>query len=96
MLVLQESLIQTGNSLKGASWMLFKCIHPGKEADYSSIPLSRDTVQRRQFDIAQQLKLSMQAKVNKEESLFALAVDESTDIKDSAQLLIFVRSVPYF
>ena len=31
-----------------------KCIHPGKEADYSSIALSRVTMQRRQDDIAQQ------------------------------------------
>ena len=66
-----------------------KCIHSGKEADYSSIALSHVTMPRRQDDIAQQLKLSLQAKTNKRESLFSLAVDESTDINDSAQLLIF-------
>ena len=68
-----------------------KCIHPGKKADYSSIALSRVTMQRRQDDIAQQLKLSLQAKINKKENIFSLAVDESTDINDSAQLLIFIR-----
>ena len=68
-----------------------KCIHSGKEADYSSIALSRVTVQRRQDDIAQQLKLHLQAKINKKESLFSLAVDESTDINHSAQLQIFIR-----
>ena len=68
-----------------------KCIHSGKEADYSSIALSRVAMQRKQDDIAQQLKLSLQAKINKKESLFSLAVDKSTDINDSAQLLIFVR-----
>ena len=47
-------------------------------------------MQRKQVDIAQQLKLSLQAKINKKGSLFSLAVDESTDINDSAQLLIFV------
>ena len=67
-----------------------KCIHSGEEADYSSIALSRVTMQRRQDDIAQQLKLSLQAKINKKESLFSLAVDESTNINDSAQLLISV------
>ena len=36
-----------------------KCIYSGKEADYSSIALSLVTVQRRQDDIAQQLKLSL-------------------------------------
>ena len=70
-----------------------KCIHPGKEADYSSLALSRNTIQRRQDDIAKQLSLSLQTKVNKEASLFSLAVDESTDIRDSAQLLVFIRSL---
>ena len=68
-----------------------ECIHSGKEAYHSSIALSRVTMQRRQDDIAQELKLSLQAKINKKESLFSLTVDESTHIKDSAQLLIFVR-----
>ena len=45
-----------------------KCIHFGKETDYSSIALSRVSVQCRQDDIAQQLKLSLQAKINKKES----------------------------
>ena len=70
-----------------------KCIHPGKEADYSSLALSRNTIQRRQDDIAKQLSLSLQTIVNKEASLLSLAVDESTDIKDSAQLLVFIRSL---
>ena len=48
-------------------------------------------MQPKQGDIAQQLKLSLQAKTNKKVSSFSLAVDESTDINDSAQLLIFVR-----
>ena len=51
----------------------------------------RNTIQRRQDDIAKQLSLSLQTKVNKEASLFSLAVDDSTDIKDSAQLLVFIR-----
>ena len=68
-----------------------KCIHSWKKADSSSIALSCVTIQRRQDDAAQQLKLSLQAKINKKESLFSLAVDESTDINSSAQLLIFVR-----
>ena len=51
------------------------------------------TIPCRQNDIAKQLTLSLQTKVNKEASLFSLAVDESTDIKDSAQLLVFIRSL---
>ena len=80
-----------GELMKRCLIDVVKCIHSGKEADYSSIALSRVTMQRRQDDIAQQLKLSLQAKINKKESLFLLAVDESTDVNDSAQLLIFVR-----
>ena len=53
-----------------------KCIHPGKEADYSSIALSHVTMQRCQGDIDQQLQLFLQGKINKKESLFSLAVDE--------------------
>lgn len=79
--------------VKGCILDVAKCIHLGKEADYSLIPLLGDTVQCRQYDIAQQLKFSLQEKVNKKESLLLLAVDESTDINDSAQLLIFVRSL---
>ena len=45
---------------------------------------------RRQDDITQQLKVSLQAKINKKESLFSLDANESTDINDSAQLLILV------
>ena len=57
--------------------MWLKCIHSGKEIDYSSIALLRVSLQRRQCNVAQQLKLSLQAKVNKKESLFALAIRES-------------------
>ena len=70
-----------------------KCIHPGKKTDYSSITLSRYTIQRPQNDIAKQLALSLPTKANKEANLFSLAVDDSTDIKDSAQLLVFIRSL---
>ena len=79
-----------GELVKRCLQNVVKCIHSGKEADYSSIALSLITMERRQDDIAQQLKLSLQAKINKKESLFSLAVDEATDINDSAQLLIFV------
>ena len=80
-----------GEHVKQCLIDIVNCNHSGKEADYSSIALSRVTMQRRQDDIAHQLKLSLQAKINKRESLFSLAVDKSTDINDSAQLLIFVR-----
>ena len=70
-----------------------RCNYPGKEANYSSLAFSRNIIQRRQDNIAKQLSLSLQTKVNKEASLFSLAVDESTDITDSAQILVFIRSL---
>ena len=80
-----------GELVKGCLIVVVKCNYSGKEADYFSIALSRVTMQRRQDDIAQQINLSLQAKINKKDGLFSLVVDESTDINDSAQLLIFVR-----
>lgn len=61
-----------GELVKRCLMDVVKCIQPGKEADYSSIALSRVTMQRRQDDIAQQLKLSLQAKINKKETLFSI------------------------
>ena len=82
-----------GELVKRSLLDVLKCIHLGKKTDYSSIALSRYTIQRRQNDIAKQLTFFLQTKVNKEASLFSLTVDESTDIKDSAQLLEFIRSL---
>ena len=82
-----------GDLVKQCLIDVVKCIHSDKKADYSSLALSCITIQRQQNDIAKQLSLSMQTKVNKETSLFSLAVDKSTDIKDSAQLLVFICSL---
>ena len=68
-----------------------KCVHPKQEGDYSAISLSRHLIQRRQQEIARDMSSSLQKKVKQELSLFSLAVNES--ITDSAQLLIFIRSL---
>ena len=82
-----------GELVKRCLIEVVKCIHPGKETDYSLIAPSRYTIQPRQNDIAKQLTLSLQTMIDKEASLFSLAIDESTDIEDSAQLLVFIRSL---
>ena len=87
-----EKPYSDGKIVKRCLIDVVKCIYPGKETDYSSIALSRYTIQGRQNDIAKQLALSLQTKINKEASLFSLAFDESTGIKDSAQLLVFIHS----
>lgn len=56
------------------------------------IPLSRRTVTRRINEISQQLKQNLQQKINKC-VYYSLAVDESTDINDVAQVLIFIKFI---
>ncbi|XP_029657543.1 LOW QUALITY PROTEIN: N-alpha-acetyltransferase daf-31-like [Octopus sinensis] len=72
-----------------------KCIDPDKEHNFEAIPLSRDTIQRRQFHIAEHLNLSLLQKLNSQTTLFSLAIDESNDICDSAQLIIFIRTLSF-
>ena len=59
---------------------------------FEDVSLSRQTVTRRIVDMAdhssEQLKI-----VSKKFEYFSLALDESTDISDTSQLLIFVRGV---
>ena len=50
-LALRENLSSDGELVKRCLIDVVKCIHSGKEADYSSIALSRDAMQRRQDDI---------------------------------------------
>ena len=67
-----------------------KCIHSGKKADYSSIALSRVTMQRRQYDIAQQVKLSLQAKTNKKVYLHLLLMNQQISTTPCNYLSSFV------
>ena len=65
---------------------------PKEKQKFEDVSLSRQTVTRRIVDMAvdsrQQLKI-----VSKKLEYFSLALDESTDISDTSQLLIFVRGV---
>ena len=59
------------------------------EKDIGKIPLSNDTIHRRILDLSENIDANVQKKL--EGSKFALIFDESTDISNSAQLLVFVR-----
>ena len=65
---------------------------PKEKQKFEDVSLSRQTVTRRIVDMAddsrEQLKI-----VSKKFEYFSLALDESTDISDTSQLLIFVRGV---
>ena len=53
---------------------------------------SRFTVSRRTNDISDNIKETLKERL-KSYAAFSLALDESTDINDTAQLFIFIRAV---
>jgi len=76
------------------SCMLAVCSEmcPEKVASFNSVSLSRTTMQRRIGDIAGNITKQLQDRASSF-CYFSLALDESTDVGDVAQLLVFVRGV---
>jgi len=58
------------------------------------IPLSNDTVERRISDMAEDTEMQLIEKMKKSK-LFALQLDESTDIQNSSILLTYVRYIDH-
>ena len=61
------------------------------EQEISKIPLSNNTIQRRILDLSDNIEESVISKF--QNSLFALQIDESTDISNHAQLIAFIRVI---
>ena len=64
----------------------------GAVSEINKIPLSDNTICRRIEDMSENIKLNLKTKLLNH-NLFALQVDESTDISSKAQLLVFIRFI---
>lgn len=60
--------------------------------NFETVSLSRRTVTRRIFDIHDHVEIKLN-KVMQDCKYFSLALDESTDVMDVSQLLIFARTI---
>ena len=75
---------------KSAWSSLQHCYAQRKKEVFENIPLSRRTVTRRVEDIAGNLEFQLQSEVGSFD-FFSLALDESCDVRDTNQQLIFLR-----
>lgn len=81
-----------GEFVKDCMVAVSNIICPEKTKEFQSLALSRKTITTRTDAIAEQLASQLETNCNQFE-YFSLALDESTDISDTAQLLIFVRGI---
>ena len=65
---------------------------PENKSKFENVSLSRRTVTRRVELIDENIVSQLNKKSDSFE-LYSLALDESTDVKDTAQLLIFIRGI---
>ena len=65
---------------------------PEKKQAFSNVSLSRKTIAERTCDLATNLHDQLMER-GKDVVAFSLAVDESTDASDTAQLSVFIRGV---
>ncbi|KAK7925150.1 hypothetical protein WMY93_007460 [Mugilogobius chulae] len=81
-----------GEFVKTCMLTAAEMVCPEKRQAFANISLARNTVADRISELAQDLDCQMAQKV-KAFVAFSVAIDESTDITDVAQLAIFIRGV---
>ncbi|XP_075443375.1 general transcription factor II-I repeat domain-containing protein 2-like [Ascaphus truei] len=81
-----------GDFIKKCMLIAVSGLCPEKKGTFENVSLSRMTVQRRIADISTNLTDQLKQKAS-ELCFYSLAMDESTDLKDMAQLLIFIRGI---
>ena len=81
-----------GEFIKECMLDVVNILCPKTKSKFESVALSRRTVVRRLTDLSEDLLLQLQEASNRF-LCYSLALDESTDVKDTAQLLVFIRGV---
>lgn len=81
-----------GEFVKNCMMKVCEIVCPEKKQTFSNVSLSRNTVAERTCDLATNLYELLMEK-GKDFVAFSLAVDESCDASDTAQLSIFIRGV---
>lgn len=81
-----------GEFIKNCMLKVCDAVCPDKRQLFSNVSLSRNTVAERVDQLSTNLKEQLVEK-GKDFMAYSLAVDESTDISDIAQLSIFIRGV---
>ncbi|KAM3838284.1 general transcription factor II-I repeat domain-containing protein 2A-like [Diretmus argenteus] len=81
-----------GEFVKDCMLKAASIVCPEKHAQFANISLSRNTVAERITDLSGNIYGQLREKV-KDFVAYSVALDESTDITDTAQLAIFVRGV---
>ena len=70
-----------------------RCLDPQKVNKYKEVPLSRRTNTDRQVESAQNITNQLENILQKDTTYYSVALDESIDATDSAQVLYFVRAI---
>ncbi|XP_023235129.1 general transcription factor II-I repeat domain-containing protein 2A-like [Centruroides sculpturatus] len=65
---------------------------PSQKQVIQEIPLTRNTIASRVNELAENLDFQLKHKI-KEFIWYSLAADESTDIRDTSQLAVFIRGI---
>ena len=69
-------------------------IGTGAEKKLAPVPLSKNTIQRRISEIAEDIKQQVADEIQAAPlKMFAIQLDESTDVARCAQFLVFVRYI---
>ncbi|CAI5649826.1 unnamed protein product [Oreochromis niloticus] len=81
-----------GEFVKKCLNVVMEEVCPDKKDVFNAVSLSASTITRRVEEIGGNVYAQLQQKT-KEFDFFSLALDESTDVQDTGQLLIFIRGV---